>query len=139
LLDKCFVRLKRFLNISFIQKESIVPVKIRLTRVGRNNVDSYRIVVADSRFARDGRCLEILGSYNPQTSPKTFAYKAARVSHWIKQGAIPTATVANMLKQDRFGEKVEAIGKGLDPATLNLERKPERKRKPKAAKKKKAS
>jgi small subunit ribosomal protein S16 len=113
-----------------------LPVKIRLARTGRKKVDRYRIVAADSRVARDGRFLENLGYYNPQSEPKEFVVKADRVAHWIDQGAQPTLTVANLLRQDRFEEKAEAIKKGLDVATVAVERKPERKRKPKTQKKK---
>ena len=88
---------------------------------------------------RDGRFLEVLGNYNPQATPKQFTVNAPRMAHWIKQGAEPSETVANLLKQDRFSEKVEALAKGLEPETLNLERLPERVRKPKKRKEKKAS
>jgi small subunit ribosomal protein S16 len=113
-----------------------LPVKIRLARAGRKKLDRYRIVAADSRMKRDGRFLETLGIYNPQAEPKEFSIKAERVAYWISQGAQPTLTVKNLLRQDNFGEKMEAIGKGLDVATVNVERKAERKRKPKASKKK---
>ncbi len=112
-----------------------MPVKIRLARVGRKKVPLYRIVAADSRAQRDGKFLDIIGTYNPVTEPKQFSIKDDRMAYWLKQGAQPTLTVSNLLRQDRFSEKLEAIDKGLDTATLNIERKPERKRKPKAKKK----
>ena len=113
-----------------------MPVKIRLARTGRKKLMRYRIVAADSRMRRDGRFLETLGTYNPQAEPKEYEYKAERMAYWIKQGAQPTVTVKNLLKQDRFGEKMEALDKGLDLANAAIERKPETKRKPKAGAKK---
>jgi small subunit ribosomal protein S16 len=107
--------------------------------VGRKKVARYRVVAADSRARRDGRFLEMLGSYNPQAEPKDFSIKYDRLAYWLDQGAEPSLTVRNLLRQDRAAQRVEAIGKGLDPATLNVERKPERKRKPKPKKAKESS
>ncbi|MBD3390529.1 MAG: 30S ribosomal protein S16 [Chitinivibrionales bacterium] len=115
-----------------------MPVRIRLARVGRKKVARYRIVAADGRVRRDGRFLETLGSYSPQSDPKEFTIKADRVAHWLQKGAVPTVTVKNLLKQDRMAEKLEGIGKGLTAEQMNIERKPERTRKPKAKGKKKA-
>ena len=112
-----------------------MSVKIRLARKGRNKVACYRIVAADSRMARDGRFLETLGTYNPQADPKEFTLKADRVAYWIKKGAQPTETVANLLRQDRFEQKMEAVEKGVPVDSLNVERMPERKRKAKPTKK----
>jgi len=116
-----------------------LSVKIRLARYGRKKIARYRIVVADCRFPRDGRFIETLGTYNPQANPKEFKVNVARIGHWIDQGAEVSETVGNLLKQDRFREKLEAVQKGLDLKTVGIERKPERKRKPKPkAKQKKA-
>jgi len=112
---------------------------LRLARVGRKNVARYRIVAADSRMPRDGRFLEVLGTYNPQSTPKQFTIEADRMAYWIKQGATPSETIGNILKQDRFYEKMEALGKGLTAETMNIARLPERKRKAKTHKEKKAS
>jgi small subunit ribosomal protein S16 len=117
----------------------LLPVKIRLTRTGRKKVCRYRIVAADSRAPRDGRFLETLGTYNPQADPKEFTIKADRVAYWINSGAQPSQTVRNLLKQDRFDEKLEALSKGLEADKLDIERQPERKRKPKAQSNKKSS
>ena len=116
-----------------------MSVKIRLARTGRKKIMRYRVVVADSRMQRDGRFLENIGTYDPQSNPKKFVFKLDRVAHWLKQGAEPTETVRNLLKQERFGEKMEAISKGV-AETAVIERLPERKRKskPKTEKKKKA-
>lgn len=113
-----------------------MPVKIRLARVGRKKISKYRVVAADSRVSRDGEFLETIGFYDPQTTPKSFEFKTDRVAYWIKNGAIPTLTVKNLLKQDRFFEKMEGLEKGIAEESLNIERKAERKRKPKVFKKK---
>lgn len=113
-----------------------MPVKIRLARVGRSKIAKYRVVAADSRMKRDGRFLETIGFYDPQANPKKFDLKTDRVAYWIKNGAQPTLTVKNLLRQDKFYERAEGLEKGLTSEQLNVERKPERKRK---AKPKKAS
>jgi len=113
-----------------------LAVKIRLARTGRKKIAKYRVVAADSRTQRDGKFLETVGFYDPQANPKTFQFKTDRVAYWIKQGATPTLTVKNLLKQDRFYEKAEGLEKGLEAAGLDIERKPERKRKAKVFKKK---
>jgi small subunit ribosomal protein S16 len=113
-----------------------LPVKIRLARVGRNKIAKYRVVAADSRCARDGRFIEMIGNYDPTANPKKFEFNAERVAYWLKVGAQPTLTVKNLLKQDRFFEKAEGLEKGLTAEQMNLTRKPERVRKPKAKKQK---
>lgn len=114
-----------------------MPVKIRLARVGRKKLAKYRIVAADSRMRRDGRFLETVGTYDPLTEPKTFELKNDRIAYWLKNGAQPTLTVKNLLRQDRFFEKMEGAEKGLSAEEMNIERIPERKRKPKPKKEKK--
>ena len=116
-----------------------MSVKIRLARTGRKKIVRYRIVVADSRMKRDGRFLENIGTYDPQAVPKKFQFKLDRVAYWIKQGAEVTETVANLLKQDRSYEKIEALAKGVPVESMNLERRPERKRKPKPKPEKKSA
>jgi small subunit ribosomal protein S16 len=113
-----------------------LPVKIRLTRTGRKKIATYRIVASDSRSRRDGRFLELLGTYYPQTQPKKFSLNADRIAYWLDQGAQPTETVANLLKQDRFVEKKQAIAQSPEAAVATVERRPERKRKPKTVEKK---
>ena len=73
-------------------------VKIRLRRMGAKKAPYYRIVVADSRSPRDGRCLEALGTYHPLTEPATITVDAEKAQAWIKNGAQPTATVRGLLK-----------------------------------------
>ena len=111
-----------------------MPVKIRLARVGRSKIAKYRVVAADSRMRRDGRFLENLGTYDPQAEPKKFEFKLERVAYWLKQGAQPTLTVKNLLRQDKFYDRVEGLEKGIPAESLNIEREPERKRKAKPKK-----
>ena len=73
-------------------------VKIRLRRMGAKKAPFYRIVVADSRSPRDGRCIEEIGTYNPLTEPATVAIDAEKAQNWIKNGAQPTDTVRGLLK-----------------------------------------
>ena len=73
-------------------------VKIRLRRMGAKMVFYYRIVVADSRSPRDGRCIEEIGTYNPLTAPATVTVDVEKAQTWIKNGAQPTDTVRGLLK-----------------------------------------
>jgi small subunit ribosomal protein S16 len=93
-------------------------VRIRLRRIGLKGQPTYRIIAADKESPRDGRFLEILGVYNPRTNPATIHIKEDRVFHWMKNGALPTESVAQIFKSagtqarfDRFkkGEAVEAL------------------------------
>lgn len=74
-------------------------VKIRLRRMGAKKNPYYRIVVADSRSPRDGRCIEEIGSYDPLTNPATVTVDADKAKTWIKNGAQPTDTVRGLLKK----------------------------------------
>ena len=74
-------------------------VKIRLRRMGAKKNPYYRIVVADSRSPRDGRCIEEIGSYDPLTNPATVTGDAEKAQTWIKNGAQPTDTVKALLKK----------------------------------------
>ena len=75
-----------------------MSVKIRLMRVGRKKMDQYRIVVADDRYPRDGRFLEIIGYYHPQNEPSVVKIKEDRALYWLDQGATPTQKVRSLLK-----------------------------------------
>jgi len=79
-----------------------MSVKIRLARHGAKKRPFYRIVVADSESPRDGKFLENVGTYNPLTDPAEVVLKQERIKYWIDQGAIPTDTVKNLLKEDGF-------------------------------------
>ncbi|MBQ9980407.1 MAG: 30S ribosomal protein S16 [Oscillospiraceae bacterium] len=74
-------------------------VKIRLRRMGAKKAPYYRIIVADSRSPRDGRCIEEIGSYDPMTEPATIKVDADKAKTWIKNGAQPTDTVKVLLKK----------------------------------------
>ena len=74
-------------------------VKIRLRRMGAKKAPFYRIVVADSRYPRDGRFIEEIGTYNPCVSPADIKIDAERAKEWIKSGAQPTETVRDLLKK----------------------------------------
>ena len=74
-------------------------VKIRLRRMGAKKAPYYRIVVADARSPRDGRCIEEIGTYNPMTEPAVISVDAEKAQTWIKNGAQPTDTVRGLLKK----------------------------------------
>jgi small subunit ribosomal protein S16 len=75
-----------------------MAVRMRLTRVGSKKNPIYRVVVADSRSPRDGRFIEILGRYNPQTEPSTIELNEEKVRDWLGKGAQPSDAVAKLLK-----------------------------------------
>jgi len=74
-----------------------LAVKIRLTRRGGRKKPFYRVVVADARMPRDGRFIEIVGTYNPLPDPSEVKIDKKKVEKWLKQGAIPTRTVEKLL------------------------------------------
>ena len=76
-----------------------MAVKIRLRRMGAKKAPSYRIVVADSRYPRDGRFIDELGYYNPVSNPVELKIDAEKAQQWIKNGAQPTDTVRALLKK----------------------------------------
>ena len=76
-----------------------MAVKIRLKRMGAKRAPFYRVVVADSRFPRDGRFIEQVGTYNPMTDPATCEFDAEKIQKWIGNGAQPTNTVKRLLKE----------------------------------------
>jgi small subunit ribosomal protein S16 len=75
-----------------------MAVKLRLTRVGSKKNPIYRVVAADSRSPRDGRFLEIVGRYNPQTEPSTIDLDDEKIKSWLEKGAQPTEAVARLIK-----------------------------------------
>jgi len=76
-----------------------MAVKIRLTRKGTKKKPFYRIVAADTECPRDGRFLELLGTYNPMVDPAAITLKQDRVQYWLGEGAKPSTTVKSILKQ----------------------------------------
>jgi small subunit ribosomal protein S16 len=75
-----------------------MSVRVRLTRVGSKKNPLWRVVVSDQRSARDGRFIEAIGHYNPQTEPSTIVIDEQRMEHWLGRGAQPTNTVKRLLK-----------------------------------------
>lgn len=91
-----------------------MAVKLRLMRIGKKKQPVYRIVAADSRSPRDGRFIEILGTYEPRIEPSRVVVDNDRAVHWLSEGAQPTDTVARLLtnsgaiEQWKTGVKPEA-------------------------------
>jgi small subunit ribosomal protein S16 len=75
-----------------------MAVRIRLTRVGATKQPTYRVVVADSRKARDSRSIETIGHYNPRTEPVEVNIDADKAKHWLDRGARPSDTVARLFR-----------------------------------------
>ncbi len=75
-----------------------MAVRIRLTRVGAKKQPAYRVVVADSRNARDSRSIETIGHYNPRSEPSEIVIDAEKARAWIAKGAQPSETVARLLR-----------------------------------------
>jgi small subunit ribosomal protein S16 len=84
-----------------------MSVRVRLTRVGSKKNPIWRVVVADQRSPRDGRFIETIGHYNPQTEPSTIRIDEERLQHWLARGAQPTGSVKQLVK---------AHAKGLSPS-----------------------
>jgi len=76
-----------------------MAVRIRLTRKGTKKKPFYRIVAADKEMPRDGRFLELLGTYNPMVEPVAITLKEDRINYWLGEGAKPSTTVASLFKQ----------------------------------------
>ena len=80
-----------------------MSVRVRLTRVGSKKNAMWRVVATDQRSPRDGRFIEVLGHYNPQTEPSTIELDEDRVRDWLARGAQPSNTVKNLLKAKGIG------------------------------------
>ena len=74
-----------------------MAVRIRLTRLGRKKKPFYRIIVADSESPRDGKFLDILGTYDPLQEPAEVKVDQDKLTHWLGKGALPTTTVKSLL------------------------------------------
>ena len=79
-----------------------MAVKIRLRRMGAKKTPFYRVVVADSRYPRDGRFIEEIGTYNPLVEPSEFKIDVEKTKKWIANGAQPTDTVKALLKKNNI-------------------------------------
>lgn len=78
-----------------------MSVKIRLKRIGAKNSPVYRVVVADARSPRDGKCIEEVGTYQPQQTGVNFTLKLDRIDYWVSVGAQPSDTVSSMIRKLR--------------------------------------
>ena len=77
-----------------------MAVHIRLTRKGRKKQPFYRIVVADSQAPRDGKFLDIVGTYDPMREPAEIRIDSEKLNHWIGKGALPSVTVRSLIKKN---------------------------------------
>lgn len=96
-------------------------VKIRLRRVGLKRQPSYRIVVVDSRKARDGGFIEIIGHHNPRTRPETNVVKEERALYWLSVGAQPSDAVARILKATGTMDRLQKLRQGTEIEDLVAE------------------
>src|SRR5829696_3748298 len=80
-----------------------MSVRVRLTRVGSKKNPIWRVVVSDQRSPRDGRFIETIGHYNPQTDPSTIVIDEERFQHWVARGAQPTNTVKQLVRAHSKG------------------------------------
>ena len=114
-----------------------MAVHLRLRRMGAKKRPFYRIVAADSRRSRDGRFLEILGTYDPIKKPAEVNIFEDKLTNWLNQGAVPSDTVRTLLGQIGFNEKYELSRLGKDVSTVEtkntISERPKRTRKVKKA------
>lgn len=94
-------------------------LKIRLMRIGKKKKPVYRVVVAPSHNPRSGKCVEIVGQYNPITDPAHIQFNEERVLHWLRTGAQPTDTVEHLLKITGVWDKFKAESSKADTASAN--------------------
>jgi small subunit ribosomal protein S16 len=95
-----------------------LAVRLRLRRIGKKKMPMYQIVAADSRTARNGRFLEVVGRYEPQRQPLVIETKETRVFHWLKSGARPTDTVRSLFQRNGLWLKWDLTRRGKDAATI---------------------
>lgn len=88
-----------------------MAVKLRLLRMGAKKKPFYRIVAADSRVKRDGKYIELVGTYNPVTNPAEIKIKEDVALKWLKDGAIPTDTVKSLFRSQGINEKFHQMKK----------------------------
>ncbi len=93
---------------------------IRLKRMGAKKRPTYRFVATDSRMPRDGRFIETLGYYNPIEKPARVKLFEERVTYWLNEGALPSDTVASLMRQVGFMKKYEAQKKGEDVSEMTV-------------------
>jgi small subunit ribosomal protein S16 len=92
-----------------------MAVKLRLMRMGKKKQPTYRVVAADSRSPRDGRFIEILGTYEPRVEPSRIVIDNDKAVRWLRVGAQPTDTVARLLAQSGAMDQFKAGSPSLQP------------------------
>lgn len=97
-----------------------MATKIRLQRHGRKGYAFYHVVVADSRAPRDGKCIERIGTYNPNTNPATIDLNFERALYWVQVGAQPTDTARNVLSEKGVYMKKHLLG-GVKKGAFSME------------------
>ncbi len=95
-----------------------MAVRLRLRRIGKKKMPLYHIVAADSRAARNGKFLEIIGRYEPLNNPMAISTTEDRVFHWLKHGALPTDTVRSLLQRNGLWMKWSMTKKGMDATAI---------------------
>ncbi|HTO93096.1 MAG TPA: 30S ribosomal protein S16 [Bacteroidota bacterium] len=98
-----------------------MAVRLRLRRIGKKKMPVYQIVAADSRAARNGKFLEIIGRYEPRQNPMLISADEPRVMHWLKNGALPTDTVRSLLQRNGLWIKWTLTKQGADAAKIAAE------------------
>ena len=98
-----------------------MPVRLRLRRIGKKKMPMYHIVAADSRAARSGKFLEVVGRYEPLQDPMLISAQETRVIHWLNRGALPTDTVRSLLQRTGLWMKWSMAKKGADETTIARE------------------
>jgi small subunit ribosomal protein S16 len=98
-----------------------LAVRLRLRRVGKKKMPIYHIVAADSRAARSGKVLEVVGRYEPRQNPLVLVAKESRVFYWLKHGALPTDTVRSLFQRNGLWLKWSLTKRGKDEAFITVE------------------
>jgi small subunit ribosomal protein S16 len=98
-----------------------VAVRLRLRRAGKKKMPVYHIVAADSRAARSGKVLEVVGRYDPHQNPPVVTNKETRVFYWLKNGALPTDTVRSLFQRSGLWMKWSMMKRGKDEAFIATE------------------
>ena len=94
-----------------------MSVRIRLTRIGKKKEPHYRVIVADQRSPRDGKFIEIIGKYKPLDDPSLIEIDEDRALDWLRKGAQPSDSVANLLRKVGVWERFQTEKTGQTPAT----------------------
>ena len=96
-----------------------MSVRIRLTRIGKKKEPHYRVIVADQRSPRDGKFIEIIGKYKPLEDPSLIEIDEDRALDWLRKGAQPSDSVANLLRKVGVWERFQTEKTGQTPATTS--------------------